>query len=123
MPTSRNVLFAAAMAVVGLASIDLAYSATAEAPKTQPAAPAAAGGTPAPATNPGDTNGAGGAADPFNYACNDSDMTRLQSAIDKMPDQTKRDRMAKEYAMAKEMMMKKDDAGCMGHMKTMSGMM
>ena len=59
-------------------------------------------------------------------ACIPADMTKMDADIARMTDATKRDGAMKEMSMAREMMAKKDDAGCMMHMngamKMMPGM-
>ncbi len=56
-------------------------------------------------------------------SCTDADMMKMQGSMDKMTDATKKEMGMKEMAMAKESMAKKDEVGCMTHMKNMESMM
>ena len=55
-------------------------------------------------------------------SCTDADMMKMQASVDKMTDATKKEAAMKEMAMAKDSMAKKDDKGCMDHMKTLDTM-
>ena len=55
--------------------------------------------------------------------CNDANMMKASADMDKMPAGEKKTMAMKEMTMAKEMMGKKDMAGCKTHMDKMMGMM
>lgn len=55
--------------------------------------------------------------------CTDANMTKASADMDKMPAGEKKTMAMKEMTMAKEMMGKKDMAGCKTHMDKMMGMM
>ena len=54
--------------------------------------------------------------------CSDAEFTAAEAGLAKM-DANKKDGMAQEIKMAKEMMAKKDAAGCMTHMENAMKMM
>lgn len=56
------------------------------------------------------------------YACTDADLTTMEGSLAKM-DANKKNGMAQEIKMAREMMAAKDDAGCLTHMDAASKMM
>jgi hypothetical protein len=49
--------------------------------------------------------------------CSEASMTKANADMMKMTDATKKAATMKEMEMAKEMMMKKDEKGCMMHME------
>ena len=56
-------------------------------------------------------------------ACTQADMTKMNGQIAGMTDATKKAAAMKEMTTAREMMEKKDDAGCMTHMNDAANMM
>ena len=54
--------------------------------------------------------------------CTDADFTAMEAGMAKV-DATKKDGMMQEIKTAKEMMAKKDEAGCMTHMENAMKMM
>ena len=52
-----------------------------------------------------------------------SEMKKSEGMMMKMHDQKKKDMAMKEMGMAKDMMAKKDEKGCMMHMEKAMGMM
>ena len=73
--------------------------------------------TPAPATAPGAP-----AASP-EMKCTEAEMKTMSDAMMKMADPAKKAAATKEMDMAKGMMAKKDEAGCMMQMQKTMGMM
>lgn len=55
--------------------------------------------------------------------CSDASMTKANADMMKMTDATKKAAAMKEMDMAKDMMAKKDEKGCMMHMEKAMGMM
>ena len=55
--------------------------------------------------------------------CTDANMTKASADMDKMPAGEKKTMAMKEMTLAKEMMTKKDMAGCKTHMDKMMTMM
>jgi hypothetical protein len=55
--------------------------------------------------------------------CSEASMTKANADMMKMSDATKKTAAMKELDMAKEMMAKKDEKGCMMHMEKAMGMM
>ena len=56
-------------------------------------------------------------------SCTQADMTKMEADMAKMTDATKKAGAMREMTMAREMMTKKDDAGCMTHMNNAMKMM
>ena len=56
-------------------------------------------------------------------SCTQADMTKMEADMAKMTDATKKQGAMREMTMAREMMVKKDDAGCMMHMNNAMKMM
>ena len=73
--------------------------------------------TPAPATTPGAP-----VASP-EMKCTEAEMKTMSDAMMKMADPAKKAAAMKEMDMAKGMMAKKDEAGCMMQMQKTMGMM
>ena len=74
-------------------------------------------GTPAPATTPGAPVAAPA------MKCTEADMKNMSDAMMNMADPAKKAAAMKEMDMAKDMMAKKDEAGCMMQMQKTMGMM
>jgi hypothetical protein len=55
--------------------------------------------------------------------CDNAGMKMANDSVMKMTDASKKDMAMKEMAMAKDMMMKKDEKGCMMHMQKAMGTM
>ena len=55
--------------------------------------------------------------------CSEASMKTMHDSMMKMPDATKKAAAMKEMDMAKDMMAKKDEKGCMMQMEKASGMM
>ncbi len=55
--------------------------------------------------------------------CTEANMTKASADMDKMPAGEKKNMAMKEMTMAKDMMAKKDMAGCKTHMDKMGSMM
>ena len=55
--------------------------------------------------------------------CSEASMKTMRDSMMNMPDATKRAAAMKEMDMAKDMMGKKDEKGCMMHMDKARGMM
>ncbi|MBB4039671.1 hypothetical protein GGR34_001313 [Microvirga flocculans] len=55
--------------------------------------------------------------------CDEAGMKMANDSVMKMTDASKKDMAMKEMAMAKDMMMKKDEKGCMMHMEKAMGVM
>ena len=55
--------------------------------------------------------------------CSEASMKTMQDSMMKMTDETKKAAAMKEMGMAKEMMAKKDEKGCMMQMDKAMGMM
>ena len=83
------------------------------------AAPAMAqtAGTPAPATTPGAPVAAPA------MKCTEAEMKTMSDTMMKMADSAKKAAAMKEMDMAKDMMAKKDEAGCMMQMQKTMDMM
>jgi len=52
-----------------------------------------------------------------------SEMMKAEPMVNAMTDETQKMEAMKEMSMAKDMMAKNDEAGCMAHMQTMNRMM
>lgn len=55
--------------------------------------------------------------------CNETNMMKMQTGMEKMSDMSKKEMAMKEMGMAKESMAKKDDKDCMMHMQKAEEMM
>lgn len=58
-----------------------------------------------------------------NMNCSEANMKTMHDSMMKMPDATKKAAVMKEMDMAKDMMAKKDEKGCMMQMEKANGMM
>lgn len=56
-------------------------------------------------------------------SCTQADMTKMETDMSKMTDAAKKEGAMREMTMARDMMAKKDDAGCMMHMNNAMKMM